>query len=145
MASKKASVGDRAEKFLASIGTAGGPIGSPALVGFGGQDILQQLKFGVADQYAPIREAAEAPVIGKPNQVQPSLPRDLDAAYLKLNLPGSPLPRNGLLTPQFLDSAQFTQDAIIANEQLLMANAMPPTGQLPVVIQPPVPQKKGRR
>ena len=50
-----------------------------------------------------------------------------------------------MLTPQFLDSAEFTQDAIIANEQLMIAQNMPLRGQLPVGIQPPMPQKKGRR
>jgi hypothetical protein len=144
MASKKASVGDRAAQFLSSIGTAGGAIGSPALFSFGGQDLAQQVQSGIVDEYAPIR-AADAPVVGQANAPQPRMPRDLDSGYLKLNLPGSPLPRNGLLTPQFLDSAQFTQDAIVANEQMNMLRAMPLTGQLPVTIQPPMPQKKGRR
>lgn len=145
MASKKASVGDRAKQFLASIGTAGGPVGAPGLVAFGGQDLMQQIQAGNVDEYAPIRAAAAAPAIGNPNVPQPSMPRDLDAAYLKLNLPGSPLPRNGLLTPRFLDSAEYTQDAIIANEQRMMSQFMPMTGQLPMGIQPPMPQKKGSR
>lgn len=145
MASKKASVGDRASQFLAAIGTAGGPIGSPALVGFGAQGLARQIQYGNSDQYAMIRGVGAQPQVGNPNVPSPAMPQDLDAAYLKLNLPGSPLPRNGLLTPRFVDSAQYTQDAIIANEQLEMARFMPLTGQLPVVIQPPVPQKKGRR
>ena len=145
MASKKASVGDRAKQFLASIGTAGGPVGAPGLVAFGGQDLMQQIQAGNVDEYAPIRAAAAAPAVGNPNVSQPPMPRDLDAAYLKLNLPGSPLPRNGLLTPRFLDSAEYTQDAIIANEQRMMSQFMPMTGQLPMGIQPPMPQKKGSR
>lgn len=144
MAPKKASVGDRAQQFLASIGTAGGPVGSPALFSFGAGDLARQIQSGNIDEYAAIR-AASAPQIGNPNAPQPRMPQDLDAAYLKLNLPGSPLPRNGMLTPQFLDSAEFTQDAIIANEQLMIAQNMPLRGQLPVGIQPPMPQKKGRR
>lgn len=145
MASKKASVGDRAKQFLASIGTAGGPVGAPGLVAFGGQDLMQQIQAGNVDEYAQIRAAAAAPAVGNPNVPQPPMPRDLDAAYLKLNLPGSPLPRNGLLTPRFLDSAEYTQDAIIANEQRMMSQFMPMTGQLPMGIQPPMPQKKGSR
>lgn len=145
MASKKASVGDRAQQFLAAIGTAGGPIGSPALVGFGAGDLARQIQSGNIDEYAQLRAMAAAPQVGQPNAPQPRMPQDLDAAYLKLNLPGSPLPRNGLLTPRFLDSAEYTQDAIIANEQRMMAQFMPFTGQLPMGIQPPMPQKKGRR
>lgn len=144
MAPKKASVGDRAQQFLAAIGTAGGPIGSPALVGFGAGDLARQIQSGNIDEYAALR-AASAPQVGNPNAPQPQMPQDLDAAYLKLNLPGSPLPRNGLLTPRFLDSAEYTQDAIIANEQMMMARNMPFRGQLPMGIQPPMPQKKGRR
>lgn len=144
MASKKNSVGDRTAQFLAVVGTAGGPIGSPSLVTFGAQDLASQVQSGNIDEYAMMR-AAEAPLIGNPRAPQPRLPRDLDASYLKLNLPGSPLPRNGLLTPQFLNSAEYTQDAIIANEQRMMMQAMPMRGQLPFGIQPPMPQNKGRR
>ena len=43
------------------------------------------------------------------------MPRDLDNAYLKLNLPGSPLPSNGLLVPGTLMSA----DAQIEYGQML--------------------------
>jgi hypothetical protein len=145
MASKKASAGDRTAQFLAQIGTAGGPVGSPALVGFGAADLARQLQSGNTDEYAALRMMNQAPLVGNPNAPQPRMPQDLDASYLKLNLPGSPLPRNGLLTPQFLDSAEYTQDQIIANEQYAMTRFMPITGQLPMGIQPPMPQKKGRR
>lgn len=144
MASKKASAGDRAAQFLASFGTAGGPIGSPGLVMFGAGDTARQVQSGNIDEYAAIRSTA-APVVGNPNAPQPMMPADLDAAYLKLNLPGSPLPRNGLLAPQFQRAAEFTQNQAIANEQYMMARLMPPTGQLPMGIQPPMPQKKGSR
>jgi hypothetical protein len=143
MASKKPSAGERAAQFLASIGTAGGPVGSPGLIGFGGSDLAQQVQSGNIDQYAALRAMSIQPQVGNPNAPQPTMPQDLDAAYLKLNLPGSPLPRNGLLTPQFLDSAEFTQDAIIANEQRMMSSFMPMRGQLPMGIQPPMPRKKG--
>jgi hypothetical protein len=145
MASKKASAGDRAAQFLSQIGTAGGPIGSPSLATFGASDLLQQAQFGHIDEYAQIRSRGLAPQIGNPNAPQLLMPADLDASYLKLNLPGSPLPRNGLLTPQFLDAAEYTQDQIVANEQLRLLPYMPPVGQLPMGIQPPMPRKKGRR
>lgn len=83
------------------------------------------------------------PKIGNPNAPQPLMPADLDAAYLKLNLPGSPLPRNGLLTAQFVDAAEYAQDQIIANEQRMLMPYMPLTGTLPMSIQPPMPRKKG--
>ena len=120
-------------------------MGSPALVGFGAADLTRQLQSGNTDEYAALRMMNQGPVVGNPNAPQPRMPQDLDASYLKLNLPGSPLPRNGLLTPQFLDSAEYTQDQIIANEQYAMTRFMPITGQLPMGIQPPMPQKKGRR
>jgi len=144
MASKKASAGDRAAQFLASFGTAGGPIGAPGLVMFGAGDTARQVQSGNIDEYAAIR-AASAPVVGNPNAPQPRMPSDLDAAYLKLNLPGSPLPRNGLLAPQFQQAAETIQNQLINQEQYAMIPMMPPTGQLPMGIQPPMPQKKGRR
>lgn len=145
MASKKAGVGDRAAQFLAGIGTAGGPIGSPALIGFGAGNIAQQVQSGNVDQYAAIRGAGLAPAIGDPRVPQPAMAQNLDAAYLKLNLPGSPLPANGLFTDRAVKASQITQDQMLANEQLMLTQMMPMTGQLPVVVQPPVPQKKGGR
>lgn len=145
MASKKGSAGDRAAQFLAQIGTAGGAKGSPGLVGFGIGDLQQQIQSGNVDEYAPIRARSFGPAVGQPNAPQPPMPADLDAAYLKLNLPGSPLPRNGLLANQFIDSAQYAQDQIVSNEQQMLMQMMPFTGQLPVGIQPPMPRKKGGR
>ena len=43
MKHKKASTTEKADKFLQSIGTAGGAIGSPQLVQFGGMDTMSQL------------------------------------------------------------------------------------------------------
>jgi hypothetical protein len=145
MASKKASARDRADQFLAAIGTAGGPIGAPGLVAFGASDVARQIQSGNIDQYAAIRMMNGGPVVGDPNAPQPRMPQDLDAAYLKLNLPGSPLPRNGLLAPQFQKAAENIQNQLINQEQYAMMSMMPLTGQLPMLIQPPMPQKKGGR
>ena len=49
MKHKKASPTEKADKFLQGIGTAGGPIGSPQLVGFGGTDTMSQLAAGNRD------------------------------------------------------------------------------------------------
>lgn len=145
MASKKASTRERTDQFLAAIGTAGGPIGAPGLVTFGAGDVARQVQSGNIDEYAAIRMMNGAPAVGNPNAPQPRMPQDLDAAYLKLNLPGSPLPRNGLLAPQFQKAAESIQNQLINQEQYAMIPMMPPTGQLPMGIQPPMPQKKGRR
>ena len=145
MASKKTSARDRADQFLAAIGTAGGPIGAPALVSFGAGDMIRQLQSGNMDEYAAIRAVNGGPQVGNPNAPQPRMPQDLDASYLKLNLPGSPLPRNGLLAPQFQQAAESIQNQLINQEQYAMIPMMPPTGQLPMGIQPPMPQKKGSR
>ena len=143
MAKKKAR--DRADEFIASLGTAGGPIGSPGLISFGGSDIQAQVFAGNSDQYAPIRMRQGDVGVGDPNAAVPPMPQDLDSSYLKLNLPGSPLPANALLSPQNQMAAEFTQNQIAANEQLYLRNAMNPVGlmQLPVGNLPP--QKKGRR
>jgi hypothetical protein len=130
---------------LASIGTSGGPIGAPGLVSFGAGDLINQLQTGNTDEYSAIRASNGGPVIGDPNAPQPKMPRDLDSAYLKLNLPGSPLPRNGLLMPQFQQAAEVIQNQLINQEQYSMMSMMPMTGQLPMGIQPPMPQRKGGR
>ena len=145
MASKKASARERADNFVAQYGTAGGPIGSPALIYFGAGDVARQIQAGNTDQYAAIRMSNGGPAIGDPNAPQPRMPQDLDASYLKLNLPGSPLPHNGLLAPQYIRAAELTQDQALTSEQMMMTQFMPPVGQLPMGIQPPMPQKKGRR
>jgi hypothetical protein len=49
------------------------------------------------------------------------------------------------MAAQFIDSAEYTQDAIVANEQRMFSQFMPMTGQLPMGIQPFMPQKKGGR
>ena len=43
MKHKKASTTEKADKVFQRIGTAGGPIGAPQLVGFGGTDTMSQL------------------------------------------------------------------------------------------------------
>ncbi len=62
------------------------------------------------------------------------LPQDLDASYLKLNLPGSPLPMNGLTAVQNLAASVINQQRFLAEYQLSMAQMMPPGAfeQLPV-------------
>ena len=143
MAKKKAR--DRADDFIASLGTAGGPIGSPGLMSFGGSDIQAQIFAGNSDQYAPIRMRQGDVGVGDPNAAVPPMPQDLDASYLKLNLPGSPLPANGLLSPQNQMAAEFTQNQIAVNEQLYLRNAMNPVGLMKLPVGNFPPQKKGRR
>ena len=142
MKHKKASTTEKADKFLKSIGTAGGPIGSPQLVGFGGTDTMSQLAAGNRDEYANIRmkEGDTRIVEGA------KMPSDLDASYLKLNLPGSPLPANGLLAPQNMRAAEQTQDVIRSQEQMFLAKFIPAAGlmQLPVG-QPPLESGKGKK
>tara|TARA_R100001440_G_scaffold18474_2_gene31258 strand:+ start:1130 stop:1561 length:432 start_codon:yes stop_codon:yes gene_type:complete len=139
---KKASTTEKADKFLQGIGTAGGPIGSPQLVGFGGTDTMNQLAAGNRDEYANIRmrEGDTRIVEGA------KMPSDLDASYLKLNLPGSPLPANGLLAPQNLRAAEQNQDFIRSQEQMFLAQYLPAAGlsQLPVG-QPALESKKGKK
>jgi hypothetical protein len=151
----KASVGARAQQFLNSIGTAGGPIGAPGLVTFGAGNLQDQLS---ASQYNPYyarqQEAAKGgPVIGSPNMGNldpglgtPSMPMDFDSGYLHLNVPGSPLPMYGLMADHNVKAAQITQDQIMAMQQRSLMPFMPPTGPLPVgqMMMPQSPQK-GRR
>jgi len=75
-----------------------------------------------------------------------AMPPDLDASYLKLNLPGSPLPTNGLLAPMNMVAAEQTQDMILSQEQMFLAKFLPAAGlmQLPVG-QPPLESKKGKK
>lgn len=145
MASKKASAGARAQQFLANIGTAGGPIGSPALVGFGGGDNAEQLNYGNTDPYGFVRTTGGNLAVGDPRVPQAPITQNLDGSYLKLNLPGSPLPQHGLFTDRYVKASQITQDQMLASEQMMMTQMMPPQGQLPMGIIPPTPQKKGGR
>ena len=142
MKHKKASTTEKADKFLQSIGTAGGAIGSPQLVQFGGMDTMSQVAAGNRDEYENIRMKE-----GDTRIVEAAkMPSDLDASYLKLNLPGSPLPANGLLAPQNLRAAEQTQDVIRSQEQMFLAKFIPAAGlmQLPVG-QPPLESKKGKK
>ena len=142
MKHKKASTTEKADKFLQNIGTAGGAIGSPQLVGFGCMDTMSQVAAGNRDEYANIRMKQ-----GDTRVVEGAkMPSDLDASYLKLNLPGSPLPANGLLVPQNLRAAERNQDMIGVSEQMFLAKYLPAAGltQLPVG-QPPLESKKGKK
>lgn len=144
MAKKKAGAREKADQFLAAIGTAGGPIGSPGLIQFGAGDTARQVMSGNVDEYAPIRMQAAEAGVGNPNAPQPPMPRDLDASYLKLNLPGSPLPANGLLAPRAMSQAEMFQNQINAQAQYALMPMMPQTGQLPMGY-PPMPNKKGQK
>ena len=139
---KKASTTEKADKFLQSIGTAGGAIGSPQLIGFGASDSMNQVAAGNRDEYANIRMRQGDTRIVESTK----MPSDLDASYLKLNLPGSPLPANGLFVPQNLRAAERNQDMIVANEQMFLAKYLPAAGlsQIPVG-QPPLESKKGKK
>ena len=137
---KKKSSTEKTDQFLAGLGTAGGAIGSPSLVGFGGTDIQSQVMSGNIDEYANIRMRQGDTRVGE----SAAMPSDLDASYLKLNLPGSPLPVNGLLAPQNIIGAQQTQDMIMSQEQMFLAQYLPAAGlsRLPVG-QPPLESGKG--
>ena len=139
---KKKSTTEKADQFLTGLGTAGGAIGSPQLMGFGGTDIQNQVMSGNMDEYANIRMRQDEIKIGESG----AMPPDLDASYLKLNLPGSPLPVNGLLAPQNIIGAQQTQDMIRSEEQMFLARFIPAAGlsQLPVG-QPPLESGKGKK
>ena len=142
MKHKKASTTEKADKFLQSIGTAGGAIGSPQLIGFGGMDTMSQVAAGNRDEYANIRMKQ-----GDTRVVEGAkMPSDLDASYLKLNLPGSPLPANALLAPQNMVAAERNQNFIRSEEQMFLAQYMPAAGfmQLPVG-QPPLESGKGKK
>ena len=139
---KKKSTTEKADQFLSGLGTAGGAIGSPQLMGFGGTDIQNQVMSGNMDEYANIRMRQDEIKIGE----SAAMPPDLDASYLKLNLPGSPLPVNGLLAPQNIIGAQQTQDMIRSEEQMFLARFIPAAGlsQLPVG-QPPLESGKDKK
>ena len=132
---KKPSTNEKADQFLAGLGTAGGPIGSPALVNFGASDIQNQIITGNSDDYANIRMRQGDTRIGE----SAAMPADLDASYVKLNLPGSPLPVNGLLAPRNMINAELRQDMMLSQEQMFLANFLPIAGlsKLPVG-QPPL-------
>ena len=103
---------------------------------------MNQVAAGNRDEYANIRMRQ-----GDTRVVESTkMPSDLDASYLKLNLPGSPLPANGLFVPQNLRAAERNQDMIGANEQMFLAKYLPAAGlsQLPVG-QPPLESKKGKK
>ncbi len=139
---KKPSTNEKADQFLAGLGTAGGAIGSPQLIGFGATDVQNQIVSGNTDEYANIRMRQEEIKIGE----SAAMPPDLDASYLKLNLPGSPLPVNGLLALQNINAAAATQKMIMSEEQMFLAQYLPAAGlsQLPVG-QPPLESGKGKK
>ena len=130
MAKKKARAQDKADAFLAGLGTAGGAIGAPGLIQFGAGDTQRQVIVGNSDNYWSLRD---------PEVNTSPLPQDLDAAYLKLNLPGSPLPMNALTSVQNLAASATNQQMFLAQYQMTRAQMMPPAGfqQLPMGYPPP--------
>lgn len=131
----KPSARQKANQFLAQIGTAGGPVGAmtaPQLVSYGAGDLANQVQSGLVDQYAAQRAQAAGPALGSPDQAAPPITNNLAANYLNLSLPGSPLPMYGLLGSHNLRAAQVTQDAITAQQQQYIASMVPPRGVLPM-------------
>ena len=125
MAKKKARAQDKADAFLAGLGTAGGAIGSAELIQFGAGDTQRQVITGNTDNYWSLRD---------PEVNTSPLPQDLDAAYLKLNLPGSPLPLNALSSVQNLAASVINQQRFLAQYQMTLSQMMPPAAfqQLPL-------------
>ena len=134
MAKKKANAQERTDAFLAGLGTAGGAIGAPGLVMFGAGDTQRQVMTGNMDNNFAVKEqqiVEDAP-----------MPQNLDASYLKLNFPGSPLPMNGLTSVQNLNASISNQKMFLSQYQMTLAQMMPPGGyqQLPMGY-PPVKKK----
>lgn len=90
------------------------------------------------------RMAGDRPVVGAPTSQgagittgSAALPSDLQASYLNLAVPGSPLGQMGLLSSNHLRNAQIVQDGIVSDEQRMMSAMMPFYGQLPMGQYPP--------
>ena len=131
MAKRKANAQETTDAFLAGLGTAGGAIGSPGLVTFGAGDTQRQVITGNMDNNWAAKEqqvVEDAP-----------MPQNLDASYLKLNLPGSPLPINALTSVQNLNASTSNQKMFLSHYQMTLAQMMPPAGyqQLPLGYPPP--------
>ena len=133
MARQKRKPATRADAFLQGLGTSGGAIGSPNLVAFGAGDIQNQIGFGLIDNNAAKRN---------PDVTSAAMPTDLDSSYLKLNLPGSPLPIMGLTAAQTLTNAIFNQRMFLAEYQVQMAKFMPRGAQIPLPVGFPPAKKK---
>ena len=134
MAKKKANAQEKADAFLAGLGTAGGAIGAPGLVMFGAGDTQRQVITGNMDNNWAAKEQQMVE--------DAAMPQNLDASYLKLNLPGSPLPMNGLTAAQNLNASISNQKMFLSHYQMTLAQMMPPGGfqQLPMGL-PPVKKK----
>ena len=126
MAKKKANAQEKADAFLAGLGTAGGAIGAPGLVTFGAGDTQRQVITGNSDNNWAAKEQQMVE--------DAAMPQNLDASYLKLNLPGSPLPMNGLTSVQNLNASISNQKMFLSQYQMTLAQMMPPGGfqQLPM-------------
>ena len=145
MAKKKANAQEKADAFLAGLGTAGGAIGAPGLMTFGAGDVQRQVVYGNSDtQRQVITGNTDNNWSAKEQQIveDAPMPQNLDASYLKLNLPGSPLPMNGLTAAQNLNASISNQKMFLSHYQMTLAQMMPPGGfqQLPMGL-PPIKKK----
>jgi len=77
---------------------------------------------------APGGPAGAVPMMGQGGPMAD----DLQAGYLHLNMPGSPLGPMGLLSGNATRRAEVVQDAILSNQQQYLLGAMPPHGPLPI-------------
>ena len=76
------------------------------------------------------RMAGDRPIIG--GSVMPS---DLQAGYLNLAVPGSPLGGMGLLSGNQLRNSQNMQDMIVAQQHRMKDSMVIPRGSLPLSYQ----------
>jgi len=78
------------------------------------------------------RMAGDVPVVG--GNIMPS---DLQAGYMNLAVPGSPLGGMGLLASNNLRSSQNMQDMIVAQQHRMKDAMVIPRGQLPLTYMQP--------
>jgi len=86
-----------------------------------------------ADRRSPTEEMT----IGNPMDApmaadQVKMPQDLQAGYLALNIPGSPLPVHGLATPSRTSLAQVVQDQNFAAYHQAILGMRNPVGMMQV-------------
>lgn len=75
----------------------------------------------------PQRMAGDRPIVGGN-----IMPADLQAGYMNLATPGSPLGGMGLLSGNHLRQGQVIQDALVADQHRMRDMMLTPIGQLPV-------------
>lgn len=80
----------------------------------------------------PQRMAGDRPIVGGN-----IMPADLQAGYMNLATPGSPLGGMGLLAANNLRQGQVVQDALVADQHRMMDSMVIPRGQLPLTYMQP--------